>query len=340
MMKKVILTCAGLTPGILSASSYPYAELANGQITARLALPDAHTGFYRGTRFDWSGMVVSLKYQGHEFYGPWFDRVDPQVRDFEYVGAEIVAGQCSAATGPAEEFQTQGSALGWDEAKAGGTFIKIGVGVLRKDAAAYSFAKLYEILDPGQWTVRRQPDAVEFTHELGDPATGYRYLYWKRVRLTPDRPELVLEHRLKNTGTRTIPSAVYNHNFLVLDREPPGPDFRITLPYAVQTPRLPPKELAAIRENRIVYLKALAGQELVQTPLLGFSERSSDYDIRIENAKLGVGLRITGDRPLSHHALWSIRSVLSFEPFIALNVPPGSEFAWKVTYEYYSVPRR
>ena len=50
-------------------------------------------------------------------------------------------------TGPADEF----APLGWDEAKPGGSFIKIGVGVLRRpDEGKYDNYKLYEIIDPGE----------------------------------------------------------------------------------------------------------------------------------------------------------------------------------------------
>ncbi len=70
----------------------------------KLYLPDATSGFYRGTRFDWSGVVGDLQYAGHSYYGPWFTQTDPTVPDFVYRGAEIVAGPCSAITGPVEEF--------------------------------------------------------------------------------------------------------------------------------------------------------------------------------------------------------------------------------------------
>ena len=132
-----------------SAQDFPQAEITNGQIHAKLYLPDAKHGYYRGTRFDWSGVIASLEYQGHNYYGPWFDQVDPKVHDFEYAGVQVVASPCTAISGPVEEFQTNGSGLGWDEAKVGGTFVKIGIGVLRKDDANYDFVKLREIVDPG-----------------------------------------------------------------------------------------------------------------------------------------------------------------------------------------------
>lgn len=331
-----LLLGLGLTTAWLAAAEFPQVEIANGQLRAKLFLPDANHGFYRGTRFDWSGVIGSLEYQGHNYYGPWFDRLDPQVSDYIYAGQEILAGPCSAITGPVEEFQTRGTALGWDEAQPGETFVKIGVGALRKDAAPYHFARRYEMADPGKWTVKTQPDAVGFTHELMDPRSGYGYAYHKTVRLAPGKPVLVLEHRLKNTGRRAITGTVYNHNFLVLDRQAPGPDFKISVPFPIEPAPLANPALAAIRGNQLVHLKPLRGEDRVQTALKGFSGSPTDHEIRIENSQVGAGLKITGDRPLSHLAYWSIRTVLAVEPFIAMAIDPGQEFTWQTTYEYYT----
>jgi len=315
----------------------PQTEITNGELHAKLYLPDARQGYYRGTRFDWSGVIAALEYKGHNYYGPWYNRIDPRVHDFQYEGAEIVASTCSGITGPVEEFQTNHSALGFDEAKVGGNFIKIGVGVLRKDSAEYGFVKQYEIVDPGKWKVETHRDSVEFTQELTDPGTGYGYIYRKTVRLVAGKPEMVLEHHLKNTGRRAIHSDVYNHNFLVLDHQPPGPEFSITVPFQIHSPNPPNKDLAEIRGNQFVYLQALAGTDVVFTPLLGFSDSPTDHEIRIENHRVGAGMLIRGNRPLSHVNLWSIRTVLAVEPFIEMTIAPGGEFTWEVTYHYYTL---
>ena len=88
-----------------------------------------------------------------------------------------------------------------------------------------------------------------------------------------DKPEMVLEHSLKNTGRRIIQSTVYNHNFLVLDKQPPGPDFSITFPFRIHSPHPPNPELARIRDNQFVYLKVLENQDAVFTPISGFSDK-------------------------------------------------------------------
>ncbi len=323
--------------GKLMATEFPQTEISNGKLRVKLYLPDLKNGYYRGTRFDWSGVIASLEYEGHNYYGPWFDKIDPPVHDYIFKGTEVVAGACSGISGPVEEFQTGDAALGWKEAKAGGTFIKIGVGVLRKVGASYDAYTLYEIVDPGKRTVKLHSDSVEFTQELTDPSSGYGYVYRKIVRLKEGKPEMLLEHSLKNTGRRTIHSTVYNHNFLVLDKQPPGPDFSISLPFQIQPAQPSDERLAKVQENRIVFAKALEDEEVVEIPFRGFGDTTKDYDIRIENPKVGAGMRIQGDRPLSFVNFWSMRNVLAMEPFIAMTIDPGREFTWNTHYEYYTL---
>jgi len=328
--------CTLALGGKLMAADFPQAEISNGLIRIKLYLPDAEHGYYRGTRFDWSGVIASLEYKGHNFYGPWFDSVDAKVHDYAYVGSEVVASLCSAMSGPADEFQSNQAALGWKEAKVGGTFIKIGVGVLRKDAEKYNYVKQYELVDGGKWAVKRHADSVEFAQELSDPSSGYAYIYRKTVRLVEGKPEMVLEHSLKNTGRRAIQSAVYNHNFLVLDNQPPGPDFSISVPFEIHPLQPPDKVLAEVQGNHIVFLKPLENQDVVEIPFRGFGPTPKDYDIRIENRKVGAGMRIRGDCPLSFVNFWSMRRVLSMEPFISMSIDPGKEFTWNAFYEYYA----
>jgi hypothetical protein len=320
----------------LTAADFPQSELSNGEIHLKIYLPDAKAGFYRASRFDWAGMIYSLVYKGHEFYGPWFQRVDPSVRDFSFDGADIVASPCTAAVGPAEEFVTDtNQPLGYEDAKPGGTFVKIGVGALRKpDDSAYNRFRLYEIADPGKWSVRTTSEAVEFTQELSDPSAGYAYLYRKTIRLAKGAG-MQIEHSLRNTGRKPIDTNVYDHNFLRIDGEAPGPDYSITTPFQIKSDRPPNKDFAEIRGNQIVYLKTLTDQNRVTTAMRGFSDRASDYDVRVENKKAGVGLRIIGDRPLQSESLWSIRAVLAVEPFIKVSAAPGQEFRWRMTYSYY-----
>jgi hypothetical protein len=335
----LVFTLLGLAVGFMPAADFPQAEISNGEIRAKVCLPDAKKGFYTSTRFDWSGVICSLVYKGHEYYGTWFQKIDPNVYDFGYEGEQVVSAPFTAMVGPGEEFQTAGRALGFDEAKTGGTFIKIGVGVLRKaDDSRYDHSKRYEIVDGGKWTVKKGGDSVAFTHSVRDESTGYAYQYQKVVRLTKGKPEMVLEHVLKNTGNRPIETTSYNHNFLALDGQPPGPDLVTIFPFQLKARREPTKGLGEIQGNQIVYLKTLEGQERMSTSVEGFGDTAKDYDVRVENRKVKAGVRIIGDRPLSSVGYWSIKTVQAVEPFVAMKIEPGKEFAWKITYEYYTLP--
>ena len=161
----------------------------------KLWLPDAKAGFYRATRFDWSGVIASLEYAGHNFYGPWFSKYDPAVRDFAYQDADIVAGSVSAMTGPADEFQRP---LGYDKARPGETFVKVGVGVLRKaDDENYSFGKRFDLVDSGRWTVTTGEKFDHVYPRSGGRRFRYGYRYTKTVRLANDTPEMVIDHTLR-----------------------------------------------------------------------------------------------------------------------------------------------
>lgn len=315
-------------------------HIGNGLIRATIHTPDPVSGFYRGTRFDWSGIIGSLTYNGHNYYGPWFTKTDATVKDFSYRGPDIVAGPCSAVTGPAEEFLTNDEGLGYSEASPGGTFLKIGVGVLRKpDNAKYSIFRLYEIVDHGKWSVRARPESVEFTQRVNDPSSGYGYLYQKSVRLVPGKPQMIIEHRLTNIGKRSIATSVYDHNFLVLDHQTIGPDFTVTLPFDIRPARPVNSSLGVIDGKTIHYVKELHGHDLFGVKIEGFGNTSKDYEITIENAHVGAGIRIVGDHPLESEELWSIRSTLAMEPYIHMSIEPGKSATWKYTYTYYSVPK-
>src|SRR5258705_9885403 len=122
---------------------HPKALLTNGKLDALVFLPDAKNGYYRSTRFDWSGVVGCVSLNGHKFFGEWFAQYDPLKND--------------SITGPVEEFRTDAGPMGYDErrpgelyappgaigykeARPGETFLKPGVGALAKGGdSAYQF---------------------------------------------------------------------------------------------------------------------------------------------------------------------------------------------------------
>lgn len=293
-------------------------EISNELIQAEIYLPDRENGYYRATRFDWSGVIASLEYNGHQYFGRWFDDYDPYTHD--------------AILGPVEEF----TPLGFEETVPGDHFVMIGVGALKRpDENDHNRFLLYEIADYGEWIVETYNDRVVFIHELSD-INGYSYEYHKIVKLTEDQPELVLEHKLKNTGTRVIETSVYNHNFFTIDEEPTGPGIRIIFPFDVYAEGTGFGSIAKTVGNEIQYIRQLKkGENVFSSDLQGFGDTSEDYDIRIENMKTGAGVRITGDHPIERLVFWASSRTSCPEPYIHLKVEPGEEIQWGIRYEFY-----
>jgi len=305
-------------------ANFPQAEISNGLIKAKILLPDPERGYYRGSRFDWGGVIESLSFKGHSFFGQWFEHYDPTLHD--------------AIMGPVEEFRGEDGALGYSEAKPGGYFVKIGIGLLRKpDDEKYSFARTYPVANAGKRIVTPEGDRVRFQHEISN-GEGYAYLYRKTVRLARGKPELIIEHSLKNVGRRVIDTSVYNHDFYMIDEQPSGPDYRVAFAF---TPRAEQdlKGLAEVRGKELVYQRELKpGGESVFTPIAGFGPAAKDNDVIVENAKAQAGVRETGNRPLSAFNFWSIRSTVCPEGYIHMRIEPGKTFTWKITYRFYTLP--
>ena len=315
-----------------SVAEPPQAQIQNKQIHVKFYLPDAKSGFYTGTRFDWSGVIADLEFAGHHLYRPWFNSVDPSVRDFTYKDDTIVASPNSAMTGPVEEFQTP---VGYETAKPGETFLKVGVGVLRKpDDTPYSFAKHFDLVDGGKWTSQAKPSSITFEQTLGDRNSQYAYIYTKTVRLDGDTNRLVIEHHLRNIGKSAISTRIYDHNFLTLDGLPVGSAYSIVVPYAIQPTRAPDPKFVTVEGSTARYLADLQGQDRVAFGLQGFSSDAKDYRFQITNSTAKVQLTITGDHPLVNASVWSIRSVLAVEPFIEIQADPGKDATWTYTYTY------
>jgi len=303
-------------------SPFPQAGITNGIVHARFYLPDTAVGYYRSTRFDWSGVMPVLEYKGHSFCGQWFPRYAPTLHD--------------AIVGPVESFW----ALGYDQAPAGGSFTQIGVGVLtRPDSSRYSPFRYYPIRDPGAWKVKTSKAGIRFRQILTGDA--YSYVYTKTITLTKGKPELVIAHTLHNTGRQPILSDVFDHNFFVIDSGSLAPGFVLKFPFPIRADGITgPIGLASINGDSISVLRPFARGESVYAVLHGYNDTPADYDIRLEDRVTGAGVHIRADRPLSKLVYWASIHTLCPEPYIHISVGPGETFTWTIRYELYTLNPR
>jgi len=310
-------------------ASAPVVTISNGQIIAKIARIDAAQGFYNGTRFDQAGVVTSLTLNGQEFYGPWFEKTAPEVLDYTYVGEDIVAGPDSAVSGPVEEF----APLDF-EAKPG-LFIKPGVGVLyQPDTQPYDHYRHYRVLDAGQRSTKITKTGMTFTQVLAN--TGYGYVYEKSLTLVPGKPQLLITHRLRNTGQKTISTSVYDHNFLRL--VPGNGGVKVTFPFPLATANPPPADLIRLQGSSLTYLRPMANKERVSFLATGFGKTATDYDFTIAGG--GANVRIQGDQPVTRMNIFSVDRVQSVEPYIAIDLAPGAEKRWTYSYTFTAPPKK
>lgn len=301
------------------SQDFPKAKISNGVISAGIYLPDKDTGYYRATRFDWSGVVFKLVYEGHEYFGQWFPKYDPYLHD--------------AILGPVEEF----AEIGYAQAKVGGEFLKIGVGgLLKPEEKQYRRFGLYEISNPGIWYTKISHNKVDFTHEVNNVG-GYSYKYNKTITLTKDKPQLIIEHTLENTGVNKIETDVYNHNFFTVDKQPTGPDIFVKFPFNIIGKPQKDDGLAIIGTDYISYSRELkAGEHVFISNLQGYGNDIEDFDFRIENHKTRAGVRIRADKPIAKMVFWASSTTSCPEPYIDIKVAVGEQFSWKIIYDFYT----
>ncbi|WP_334266734.1 hypothetical protein [Edaphobacter sp. HDX4] len=350
LQTSMILMGAMLLPASLAAQSaetkaapcadVPHADhpsklLSNGKLNVLVFLPDTRNGYYRSTRFDWSGVVGCASVDGHNYFGEWFADYDPLKND--------------SITGPVEEFRTsvgspahtgpkgtmfvQPDAIGYADAKPGELFLKPGVGVLRKvKDAPYQFGFPYPIVDTGKWTVKAKRRSILFRQVLHGPQ-GYAYVYEKILSLDKNGSVMTLEHHLKNTGTKTIDTSVYDHDFFMLDRKPTGPDMVVHFAFEPKAED-PLGEAGKIEGKDLKFTQPLGPRRGVSGYLTGYSNSPHDYDFTVEDTATGVAVRQTSDSPLARLYFWSTRTTICPEGYIHLNIPPGKTGKWTIRYQF------
>jgi hypothetical protein len=319
-MKNISIVFVLLSALVFTAcqpTKYPQAEVSNGIIKAQIYLPDAKNGYYKATRFDWSGIISSLEYKGHNYFGAWFDENNPPPH--------------ATIMGPVEAY----SPLNYNDVEPGSEFVKLGIGALNKPCdEEYTDFKFYTITNPGLWKLNKTLNEIQFVHTLN--TDNYSYEYTKVVLLVQDEAKMVISHSLKNTGKTCIKTSSFNHNFFVLDDQPIGKGFELIFPENVSGEGRGLGDIFEIEGNKIVFKRDLIGDESIACKYLeGINNSVNDFDIRIENHNTGAGARITGDQPLSRVRLWGTAKTLCPETYIDIEVEPGEEFNWSYFYEFY-----
>jgi len=304
------------------SGKYPTATIGNEHVAARLMLPDAEAGFYRGVRFDHAGIVSRVAIEGHTFYGPIVAPTKHQPTAHDHI-----AGLC-------HEFGMD-DPLGYDEASPGEPFVKVGVGVLkRRDKGRYRFNRSYDLIDRGEWKIERQVDRITFEHTVDGPR-GWSYEYTKTVRVPADAPELIVERTLKNTGSKTIDTTQYCHNFTFMDDQPFNGDYIVRFPFEAEAgTQFNDRGVCEFTGGDLDFIKGMQGGA-VWGLVAGYDPNQASHNgATVANEATGAVVSYRVDRPLAKLVVYAKTPAVCPEPFIAVHVEPGKQMQWQTTYTF------
>ncbi len=315
----VVLSIFSMSCSSVSKGNFSQTTISNGIVEATVSTETWRLdNYYQAQRFDWSGFIFSLKCNGHSYFGEWVEAHDPTFHD--------------NACGPVDEF-TQ---IGYENAKVGENFLKIGVGVLKKKVdVPYTFRVGYEVVDHGKWECTFDKNSITYTQTLRSDIASY--IYKKTIELVDGKPEMKIKHTLKNIGVETISTNVYCHNFFIIDNEPAGKPIRLKCAYnpTGAERRFDTNQYSELVGNTISFKDTLPAEKSVLYCFFDGHNKVENNDFTFENTRTGACARIRGDRPLEKFAFWSCPKTYCVEPFVKIFAKPNDEFSWTLTYEFF-----
>jgi hypothetical protein len=300
----------------LTAADLPatFRTLTEGPSTVTVAEPDG--GYYRSTRFVWGGMVTQLAVGGHTLYTDLKRPHDPTRHD--------------GAAGGAEEFGIDG-ALGYDEAKIGEPFMKLGVGTLKRvNDKAYFFGESYPVVAMAPWTVTAGTGALTYRQEFtGSPR--WAWVYSVTVRIRADG--YALERELTNRGTARITTDHYNHHMIARDHQPIDGTWSLRFAWPAVANR--PQPSYHLAEG----LLTLTGP--IESTLwtdFRWDAAPATTAMTLRHGNSGTELTIHTDAPPAKAVIYAEKTAICPEPFTAIDVAPGATFRWTTSYQVRNAP--
>ena len=300
----------GLTEDETKAGTF---VLRSKRLAATLMVPDAGASAYDGPRYESGGVVMQLTLDGkHTFLG------------------KEGRGERLGGFGLIEEMGIS-KAVGYEEAKEGEPFLKLGIGlVARGKRPEYFFFEALPVAERFRWEVTVAGRAATFV-QAGKAFRGTAYRYEKRIALDPEEPLLRIEHALTNTGEKAIETDQYCHNYFRFGDAPPGPDYLVEMEFPLECimPLNPPM---VVEGKSVTFSEVLKGAAYCR--FKGQTPTAKAHAFRVRNKANGLEVEVGGDFPISYVAYYADALAASPEAFCAIAVKPGETFRWTRSYAF------
>jgi hypothetical protein len=271
---------------------------------------------YKGSRFDWTGKIVSVKFQNIQLAGV----ESPTNDNSPYLGKGFY-----------NEFGID-DALGFEAAPIGGWFHKIGVGLLKKEDNKYHISKSYTV-KPAKFKMTSKADAllIECTSAI---INGYGYALKKEIVLNDTG--FTLRYRLENTGENAIITDEYAHNFTAINKTPIGPNYLLKFPFQLQPScfeeTVNPEQKVIIGDTDLKF-KAEPNVPFFFSNLSGNETVAAHWEI--VNLTSKIGMTETGNFKTNKINVWGAPHVICPELFFKINLKPGETTEWSRQYKVY-----
>lgn len=290
-------------------------KLQNNNLEIHIDLPLENYNF---SRFDWTGKIVEVKFKNIHLSSA--ERTDHE-------------NENSFGKGYYNEFGID-TALGFNEAKIGGWFHKIGVGLLKKDDNNYLFSKNYEV-DPADFKVVCEPNKVLIICKSKD-VNGYSYVLKKEIEL--QESSFMVKYDLQNTGVKDIVTDEYAHNFIAINKDLIGSDYVLKFPFLLKSQffgeAVNPDRKVDVGQNEIKF-NGSPEEQFFFSNLSGNEDVDAKWDLI--NIKNKTGISESGNFKTNKINLWGWRHVISPELFFNVSVKPGQSTRWSRTYKVYKL---
>ncbi|MFK7920887.1 MAG: hypothetical protein AB8H47_02975 [Bacteroidia bacterium] len=290
-------------------------RIRNKQLEVLIDLPHEN---YAGARFDWSGKIAEVKFNG-EFIS----------------GVELLASKAGDNYGRGfyNEFGIE-SPLGFSETKRGDWFHKIGVGLLQKKDDDYAFSKAYPI-KPCNFDVKTSLNNVQFICNA-PLVNGFSYKLKKEIELLENG--FVIKYFLKNTGEKAIITDEYNHNFLAINDDKIGDDYQLKFPFELLPEQFEesvnPEEAVNFGHSEISFNNT-PKEAFFFSNLSGGKAVEAKWELNNHHHK--VGIRETGDFQTKKINLWGCGHVISPELFFEISLQTKQSINWTRRYELFQL---
>lgn len=299
-------------PEIILENEYLRVEIMTGEEPSRrrsisdalLRRPEGRRKY--GTRFVWAGWIHNITFKPTR--QRWF--ADDSTHHWQ---------------GIPEEFE---QAVKMREVQPGVfDVLKIGIGVCRGTGICHHGS--LKLQERAPWTVESAQTAaggqsLVFRQEM-DAGHGYGYLYEKTFVLEPGQSHLSVSRRLTNTGRQPIRTTWYTHAFWAQAAAGQGLDTDCwsTIPVRYQGDG----PLAGFVDTASCLL-SVPDPFGIWGPVAGEAIPESWY--ACGNRKTHDVVLTALDLPLAWNRVWTAPSTYSCEPFVVLNIEPGSTQEWAV----------